>query len=541
MMNEKVINYLKSGVSLIAVNTLEIDRCTKTLQEILKEWNKKVSETNASEYLKTNGYDFWKWDINVGWTKMNEKDGTKQQDLRQYAAARAALKLPLQTEISGAGVFVVENMNLLWNDATLKPVIIADLIEIASKKLPFHHVIFVGSIGQMPPEVAPLFGWIDFALPTHDELEELTHKYDNILKTPLTDTQRSEIADSASGLTLYEADQAIKASIVKEMGKTVNIPMIFAEKAKSVKKSGLLEYMEVDDTIENVGGLVNLKTWIKRVAESFKHREAALKYGLAAPRGTLLCGISGTGKSLIAKIIAHEFGVPLYKWDIGKLFGSLVGSTEQNTREVFKLIEANCPAVFYVDEIEKSLAGAESSSQTDSGVTARVVGAFLTFMQEKTCPAFFAATANSVAKLSPELLRRFNGVWFVDLPSPIERKEIFEIHIRKSGRDPKKYKVADLVKLTDGFTGAEIQLAVEEAMYIAFADKGREYAFADIQAALKNLPKLADTKAEDIKRLRAWAKGRARVANLADESEKPVWWDSTDLIIDTEETKGVKN
>jgi ATP-dependent 26S proteasome regulatory subunit len=536
MLGEKFVNYLKSGVSLIAVNTIEIDRCTKTLQELLKDWNKKVSETNASEYLKANGYDFWKWDINSGWLKVGD-DAKPSSDLRQYAAPRTCLKLPLQTEISGAGVFIVENMNLLWNDCALKPVIIADLIEIASKKLPFHHVIFVGSIGQIPPEVAPLFGWIDFALPTHMELETLTHKYDNILKTPLTDRQRGEVADSAAGLTLYEADQAIKSSIVKEVGKTVNIPMIFAEKAKSVKKSGLLEYMEVDDTIENVGGLVNLKTWIRRVAESFKNRADALKYGLAAPRGTLLCGISGTGKSLIAKIIAHEFGVPLYKWDIGKLFGSLVGSTEQNTREAFKLIESVSPAVFYIDEIEKSLAGVESSNQTDSGVTARVVGAFLTFMQEKTCPAFFAATANSVSKLSPEMLRRFNGVWFVDLPSPVERKEIFEIHIKKSGRDHKKFKIAELVKMTDGFTGAEIQLAVEEGMYIAFAEKQREYTFEDVKAAIKHLPKLADTKAEDIKRLRAWAKGRARVANLAVEGEKPVWWDNTDIIIEDEVKK----
>jgi SpoVK/Ycf46/Vps4 family AAA+-type ATPase len=156
-------------------------------------------------------------------------------------------------------------------------------------------------------------------------------------------------------------------------------------------------------------------------------------------------------------------------------------------------------------------------------------------MQEKTCPAFFAATANSVAKLSPELLRRFNGVWFVDLPSSIERKEIFEIHIRKSGRDPKKYKVAELVKMTESFTGAEIQLAVEEAMYIAFADKQREYTADDIKAAIKHLPKLADTKAEDIKRLRAWSKGRARVANLAGAEEKPTWWDSTDVIIEDKE------
>lgn len=534
-MNDKLINYLKSGVALIAINTLEVDRCVKDVQNTLSEWNKKIAQTNASEYLKVNGYEFWKWDINRGWEKPANKDD-KKQDLKAVAAPRACLKFPLMTDICGAGIYVLENFNFFWNDCTMKPTIIADLQEIASKHIPYHHVIFVGSIENLPMEVAHLFGWIDFALPTRDELKGSTSKYDNILSKPLNDDQKDQVADAAAGLTLYEADQAIKASIVKQGGKTVDISMIFDEKAKSVRKSGLLDYMEVDDTIENVGGLVNLKAWIQCVAKVFRERESARKYGLPVPRGVLLAGISGTGKSLVAKIVAHEFGVPLYKWDIGKLFGSLVGATEQKTREAFKLIESVSPAVFYVDEIEKSLAGAESSNQTDSGVTARVVGAFLTFMQEKTCPAFFAATANSVDKLSPELLRRFNGVWFVDLPTEVERKEIFEIHIKKTHRDPKKFKLAELVKITEGFTGAEIQLAVEEAMYLAFKEN-REYNSKDIETVIKHLPRLADTKAEEIKRLRSWAKGRARVANLSGAQEKPTWWGTTDIILSDEPEK----
>jgi len=547
---EKFTGYLRSSAPLIGINTLETERCTIELQNVIREWNQQIPRTNASEYLKLNGYDVWKWDINNGWVDFSKKltitETTKKTqspvtgtDLRQFIAPRVCLKFPLNSEISGAGIYIMENFDLLWNEASLRPVVIADLLEIARRKVPHHHVVMVGSMTEIPVEVAYLFGWVDFSLPSREELYEVTKKYDTVLKNnPLSDGNRGAIADAAAGLTLYEAEQILKTAIIKDEGKSIDIQFILNEKSKSVRKSGLLDYMEVEDTIADVGGLTNLKMWIERVANVFHNYKKATEYGLAIPRGMLIAGISGTGKSLIAKVVAHLFKLPLYRWDIGKLFGSLVGSTEKQTREAFKLIESVSPAVFYIDEIEKSLAGAESSSYTDSGVTARVVGALLTFMQEKTCPAFFAATANSVNKLSPELLRRFNGVWFVDLPSLEERTEIFEIHIKKTSRDPKKYKIAELAKRTDRFTGAEIQLAVEEAMYSAFK-LGREYNSKDILTAIQNLPRLADTKEEEIRQLRAWAKGRARIANLEKEDERPAWWEETSLILDdeTEEKK----
>lgn len=535
-MKEKLINYLKSGVPLIAINSIEITRCTDEIVNTISGWNKKVGETNASEYLKVHGYDIMLWDINTGWNLIDvasqAEAGSKtlpNQDLREFIAPRNCLKYPTKDKKSPVCVYILQNFNLLWKDTTLLPIIIADCIDIAKRRIPHKHVIFVGSIENIPIEIAPLFGWVDHALPTREELKEITSKYDKILDKKLKTEDKDAIADSAAGLTLYEADQAIRSSIVYTKGKSVDTKYIFSEKAKSVKKSGLLDYMEIEETIQSVGGLSNLKKWVQKVAHIFKNPTKALEYGLPIPRGTLLCGISGTGKSLIAKVIANEFGVPLYRWDLGKLFGSLVGTTEKNTREAFKLMTSVAPAVFYIDEIEKSLAGAESSSYTDSGVTARVVGAFLTFMQEKTAPVFFAATANSVDRLSPELLRRFNGIWFVDLPTEEERDEIFRIHISKTGREPSKFKLKELVKQTDMYTGAEIELAVEEAMQIGFAE-GREYNTKDITTAIKCMPRLADTKSLEIRRLRAWSKGRARVANV-EEGVTPKWWNEVDNLI----------
>lgn len=530
-MKEELAACFKAGIPLIAIHTLEVDRCTKAIQDIIVDLNYTLADTGVNEYLKENGLGFMVWNVN-GWNSILPEN-SYGVDYREWNIARNALKLLLH-EKALPGVYVLQNFNLLWQQQDLYPTIVTDIVNIASKKIQHRHVIVIGNIDQIPSDIATLFSWIDFKLPTRSELCTLTSKYDAILKTKLTQSDRESIADAVAGLTMHEADWGIRTSIVHTKGKGIDCKFLFNEKAKSVKKSGLIEYMaDVVETIDDVGGVVTFKAWVDRVSKVFKNREDAAKYKLPIPRGTLLCGVSGTGKSLSAKAIARAFGLPLYRWDLGKLFGSLVGSTEKNTRESFRLIEAVSPAVFYIDEIEKSMAGVESSSYTDSGVLARVVGAFLTFLQEKTFPAFFVATANSVSRLSPELLRRFNGVWFVDLPNDNERKEIFQIHIRKTGRDPKKFNLDQLVNKTVDYTGAEIQNAVEEGMYSAFF-RDEEYTTKDILLAVDNLPKLAETKREEIKALRAWSKGRARMANV-EEGKKPVWWDSTeDMIIDND-------
>lgn len=286
-----------------------------------------------------------------------------------------------------------------------------------------------------------------------------------------------------------------------------------------VRKSGLLEHIPTDFDLEkDVGGLEHLKEWTIRVAKAFHEREKADKYKLPMPRGVLVTGVPGTGKSLFAKCVANLFGVPMFRLDMGKLFGGIVGQSERQTRDVIALAEAMAPCVLFVDELEKGMAGLGSSDRSDSGVTARMIGAFLTWMQEKQSMVYVVATANDVNSLPAPLLRkgRFDELWFVDLPELEQRFQTLQIHIRNKGRDLKKFpekELRRLAALADGFTGAEIEDVVKQAMFHSFY-KDREFAVEDLEKAILGTTPLKDIKAEEIDALRKWSRDtRARLAN----------------------------
>jgi SpoVK/Ycf46/Vps4 family AAA+-type ATPase len=225
--------------------------------------------------------------------------------------------------------------------------------------------------------------------------------------------------------------------------------------------------------------------------------------------------VQGCGKSLTAKAVAAEWRLPLLRLDMGRIFSGLVGSSEENLRKAIKVAESVAPAVLWVDEIEKGLSGVSSSGSTDSGVSARVFGALLTWLQEKTAPVFVVATANRIENLPPELLRkgRFDEIFFVDLPAAAERRQIFEIHVTRRKRDPAKFDLEDLARRAQSVSGAEIEQAVTAALYHAFA-AGRELEQGDLVAAITETFPLATTMKEEITRLREWARTRTRPASL---------------------------
>jgi SpoVK/Ycf46/Vps4 family AAA+-type ATPase len=268
----------------------------------------------------------------------------------------------------------------------------------------------------------------------------------------------------------------------------------------------------------DIGGLENLKEWTKRVSKAFHEREKAEKYKLPLPKGVLVTGVPGTGKTLFAKCVAHLFGVPLFRLDMGKLFGGIVGQSEKQTRDVIGLAEAMAPCVLFVDELEKAMAGLGSSDKSDSGVTARMIGAFLSWLQDKTSMVYVVATANDVTNLPAPLLRkgRFDELWFVDLPELDQRAQTLEIHIRNKGRDMKKFpekEIRRLAALADGFTGAEIEDVVKQAMFHCFFED-REFTPKDLEKAIHGTTPLKDIKADEIEGLRKWARDtRARPAN----------------------------
>jgi len=295
-----------------------------------------------------------------------------------------------------------------------------------------------------------------------------------------------------------------------------------SEKMQVIKKTGILEFINTDIKIADVGGLENLKNWLRKRNNSWS--ESAKKYCLPAPKGVLITGVPGCGKSLTAKAMSAAWQLPLLKLDFGKIFSGIVGSSEENMRKAIKTAEAVAPSILWVDEIEKSLSGLNSNG--DSGTSSRIFGTFLTWMQEKTAPVFVIATANNISSLPAELLRkgRFDEIFFVDLPTQRERQEIFKLHLSKRLKDKdvaSKLEVNDdlykqLAQMTEGFVGAEIEQVVITALYEAFFNN-RPLEFSDLTNTIKNVVPLSVTQKEQILSLRQWANIRAVAATKKDD------------------------
>ena len=289
---------------------------------------------------------------------------------------------------------------------------------------------------------------------------------------------------------------------------------VFAEKQQIIRKSGLLEYYATEENFGRIGGLTILKDWLNKRALAFTKEARA--FGLPAPKGILMLGVQGCGKSLCAKAVSNQWQLPLLRFDMGRMFGSLVGSSEENVRRAIAVAESVAPAILWVDEIDKAFAGSQGSGATDGGTTARVFGTFLTWLSEKTAPVFVVATANDISQLPPELLRkgRLDEIFFVDLPSREERVEMFRIHIQKRGRDPACFNLEALAEASKDFSGAEIEEAINSALYDAFYTQG-DISDDHLLTALAETVPLARTMDEQINRLRSWAEGRARNASVA--------------------------
>jgi ATP-dependent 26S proteasome regulatory subunit len=320
-----------------------------------------------------------------------------------------------------------------------------------------------------------------------------------------------ELINAVSGLTLQEAQTAFSKSLVS--CHDWDIPYILEEKKQLISKSGMLEYFDKTVSMDDVGGLKNLIDWIKERKMCFS--QEAEDYGLKKPRGLLTIGMPGCGKSLVCKSISSAWKMPLLRLDFGKLFGSLVGDSEKNAREAIRQAEAIAPSILWIDEIEKAISGGNSSSKTDGGTTSRVLSTFLTWMQEKTSPVFVVATANDHQAIPPEFLRagRFDEIFFVDLPNVDEREEIFEVLLRIRGIKSKKINTKLLSERSKGYSGAEIEKGIDNAMLTGFRDNCRVIDTDDIVKALSEFKSLFEMRKSDFEELREWAENKCRMAN----------------------------
>jgi len=315
-------------------------------------------------------------------------------------------------------------------------------------------------------------------------------------------------------LTLGEAENVFAKIIVKEQRLSGDdVREVLAEKQQIIRKSGLLEYCETTESFSHIGGLAVLKDWLGKRAAALT--DEARAFGLPPPKGILMLGVQGCGKSLCAKAVSNLWQLPLLRFDMGRMFGSLIGSSEENTRRAIAVAESIAPAILWVDEIDKAFAGSSGSAVADGGTTARVFGTFLTWLSEKTAPVFVVATANDVSQLPPELLRkgRLDEIFFVDLPGLEEREEIFRIHLAKRGRDAAAFDTVACAAASHDLSGAEIEESINSALYDAFHARC-EVTTTHILGALAQSVPLAKTMDEQIGRLRHWAEGRARNASL---------------------------
>ncbi len=389
-------------------------------------------------------------------------------------------------------------------------------------------LVLVSPVMRIPPELQKDITIVDFTLPGKDEirasLQQMidTNSAAGRVRVSLDEDGRERLVAAALGLTLTEATNAFARAMVNSGTLTAeDAGVVLEEKRQTIRQSGLLEFMSVDRGLADVGGLQNLKRWLAKRAGSW--RGDAARYGLPAPKGILITGVPGCGKSLTAKAVAAAWGLPLLRLDIGRVFSSLVGSSEQNLRQAIQAAQATAPCVLWIDEIEKGFAS--TSDSQDSGTSGRVFGSFLTWMQEKTSPVFVIATANRVDRVPAEFLRkgRFDEIFFVDLPTVAEREHIWSLHLghRLRGESALMLKVTPpllrrLAEASEGYSGAEIEQAIVAAMYDAFAEH-RGVSEADLFHALLTMVPLSVTQGEQIDAVRSWAANRAVAATAPED------------------------
>ncbi|MFN5965937.1 MAG: AAA family ATPase, partial [Pseudanabaena sp.] len=375
-------------------------------------------------------------------------------------------------------------------------------------------IILMSPIQVIPVELEKDIVVLDFPLPDIKAIEEvLDQQLSQIRTKKISSETREKLVRAALGLTQDEAEKVYrKAQVTSGRLTEEEVAIVLSEKQQLIRRNGILEYIEDEEDLDAVGGLEELKHWLQQRSNAFSQR--ARNYGLPQPKGMLILGVPGCGKSLIAKTTARLWSLPLNRLDMGRVYdGSTVGKSEANLRNALKFAESISPMILFIDELDKAFAGGAGSADSDGGTSSRIFGTFLTWMQEKKSPVFVMATANRIEKLPGEFLRkgRFDELFFVDLPNSEERRDIFRIHLRKRRPDLERFDLEQLSKVSDGFSGAEIEQAVIAAMYEAFA-QDREFTQLDIISAVKSTTPLSRTMTEQVAALRDWARMRARPA-----------------------------
>lgn len=499
---------IRARYPIIYIVSWEEQRVMRWLQDVAKKRNKRLFEWSFSSGLIEAGVQ------------------TSQQRLKASPTKDPVNALDEVAAQVEPAIYVFKDLhNFLHLRCQGNVAPIRKLRETAMQiKDTYKTLILLSPVLEVPADLEKEVTVVDFPLPDVQDMDRLLAriidevKHQPNIKIDLPQAAREPLLKAALGLTLGEAENVFAKTLVNDGRLTeADVSSVFAEKRQIVRKSGLLDYCDVDVDFDQIGGLETLKAWLRMRNMAFSDR--AREYGLPPPKGVLLLGVQGCGKSLCAKAVSAVWRMPLLRFDVGRMFGSLVGSSEANMRRALHTAESIAPVVLWLDEIDKAMAGARGGS-ADSGVTARVFGTFLTWLSEKTAPVFVVATANDISALPPELLRkgRFDEIFFVDLPSERERLDIFRVRVAGRKRNPAHFDLPLLATLAVGFSGAEIEEAVVSGLYESFAND-EEFCTAHIESALRATVPLSKTMQGELDRLRAWSEGRARPASIRERTE----------------------
>ena len=481
--------FLKARYPIIYINTIEEDRVEYVIRKSLK--------TNLNRSI-------YSWDFIEGYTNNPNNQGFAKRNPLQ------ALELVERLNADTPALFLLKDFNRFLTDLSISRKLrnLSRILKLQPKT-----IIIIGSDLTIPKELRDLITVLQFQLPLQDEISQELNRLINLLNIKVDSELIENLTRACQGLSLERIRRVLSKIIVTY--KTIDnnsIAVLLSEKKQIISQTEILEYCSVNEKITSLGGLNNLKDWLKKRKTAFSIQ--ALNYGLPPPRGLLLIGIQGTGKSLTAKAIANDWQLPLLKLDVGKLFGGIVGESESRLREMINVAETISPCILWIDEIDKAFTNTESKS--DSGTSNRVLATFISWLSEKTKPVFVISTANNIDLLPLEIIRkgRFDEIFFLDLPKEEERKEIFKIHLQEFR--PENWKLFDyskLAKLSESFSGAEIRQSIIEGMYHAFYEK-REFTTDDICLALKDFIPLANLESNQMIKLKNWASsGQIRMAS----------------------------
>nr|YP_010516886.1 subunit 4 of 26S proteasome [Haslea pseudostrearia]UXN44668.1 subunit 4 of 26S proteasome [Haslea pseudostrearia] len=487
--NDELGLFLKARYPIIYITTIEENRVEYIIRKNIK------ANLNRSIYS---------WDFIDGYTNNPNNEGFAKKNPLQ------ALELVERLNAETPALFLLKDFNRFLNDLSISRKLrnISRILKLQPKT-----IIIIGSDLNIPKELKDLITVVEFDLPSEQEINQELNRLVNSLNIKIDSQLFENLVKACQGLSMERIRRVLSKIIATY--KTIDhnsINILLGEKKQIISQTEILEYTAVNEKIINLGGLGNLKEWLKKRRTAFSLQ--ASNYGLPTPRGLLLVGLQGTGKSLTAKAIASEWQLPLLKLDVGKLFGGIVGESESRLREMINIAEAISPCILWIDEIDKAFSKTENIG--DSGTSNRVLGTFVSWLSEKTKPVFVIATANNIEVLPLEIIRkgRFDEIFFLDLPEKYEREEIFKIHLQKFRPDNwKSFNYPKLAELSESFSGAEIRQTIIEGMYQAFYEK-REVTTDDICLALKESIPLANLESEQMVELKNWAtSGRIRLAS----------------------------